>query len=214
MQHMDGGRVMSYTQEELDSFLQNVRALDLQWQMYYGRVRCGENAEMCPVSALVGKDATAVWEVGPAQGLSLGLVRAVARAADNDGDPEVRRQLLLTCGLSAYDPSTSPYAKVFTRTQYKNYVWCIREVEGGHLVWARFAVGEATMTTRKWYVSRHTTDSELTQTLLKCVLTSEEHEAREQFLVDGVAAFGPHIATRELVKVARTLDARRDAGLD
>ncbi len=46
--------------------------------------------------------------------------------------------------------------------------------------------------TRKWLLSAHMTRSELVQTAFKCVLTSIEHEAREQFTYQGHRIFGPH----------------------
>lgn len=57
----------------------------------------------------------------------------------------------------------------------------------------------ATQTTRKWQLSVHMTPSELVQTALKCVLTSQEHEAREQFTYRGKAIFGPHFDVEQLV---------------
>ena len=53
-------------------------------------------------------------------------------------------------------------------------------------------------TTRKWQLSAHMTPSELVQTALKCVLTSQEHEAREQFLYRGQPIFGPHFDVERL----------------
>ncbi|MCD6663483.1 MAG: nicotinamide mononucleotide transporter family protein [Comamonas sp.] len=53
--------------------------------------------------------------------------------------------------------------------------------------------------TRKWRLSAHMTPSELVQTALKCVLTSLEHEAREQFHYRGRAIFGPHFDVERLV---------------
>lgn len=53
--------------------------------------------------------------------------------------------------------------------------------------------------TRKWLLSAHMTRSELVQTAFKCVLTSLEHEAREQFKYDGAPIFGPHFDVATLV---------------
>jgi hypothetical protein len=53
--------------------------------------------------------------------------------------------------------------------------------------------------TRKWYLSREATDSEIVQTAFKCVLTSLEHEAREAFRYRGQAIFGPHFDVEKLV---------------
>lgn len=47
---------------------------------------------------------------------------------------------------------------------------------------------------RKWYISAHMTEAEVLQTALLAVLTANEHEVRETFLVDGRAIFGPHFS--------------------
>lgn len=50
----------------------------------------------------------------------------------------------------------------------------------------------AAQASRKWQLSPHMCRSELVQTALKCVLTAEEHEARERFTYRGRRIFGPH----------------------
>lgn len=65
-----------------------------------------------------------------------------------------------------------------------------------------------TQATRKWLVSRHMTRSELVQTALKCVLTSVEHEAREQFAYRGRRVFGPHLSVEVLARIADEREAR------
>lgn len=64
-----------------------------------------------------------------------------------------------------------------------------------------------TQTTRKWLLSRYMTPSELVQTAFKCVLTSIEHEAREQFRYKRAAIFGPHFDVERLVLLCGTSDA-------
>ena len=63
--------------------------------------------------------------------------------------------------------------------------------------------------TREWLLSAHMTPSELVQTAFKCVLTSQEHEAREQFTYKGAPIFGPHFDADDLVAccMVQTLDA-------
>ena len=61
-------------------------------------------------------------------------------------------------------------------------------------------------TTRKWQLSAHMTPSELVQTAFKCVLTSVEHEAREQFLYRGKPIFGPHFDIERLVDLCEQGD--------
>lgn len=53
--------------------------------------------------------------------------------------------------------------------------------------------------TRKWLLSQHMTNSELVQTALKCVLTSVEHEARENFRYMEEPIFAPHYDVDDLV---------------
>lgn len=66
---------------------------------------------------------------------------------------------------------------------------------------------DTTQTTRKWLLSRYMGPSELVQTAFKCVLTSIEHEAREQFTYKGAAIFGPHFDVERLVLLCGTSDA-------
>jgi hypothetical protein len=67
-----------------------------------------------------------------------------------------------------------------------------------------------TQHTRKWLLSPHMTPSEVVRTAFKCVPTSVEHEAREQFRYRGQAIFGPHFSVDDLVQLAQAgrLDAR------
>lgn len=65
-------------------------------------------------------------------------------------------------------------------------------------------------TTRKWRLSPHMTNSELVQTALKCVLTSIEHEAREQFRYRGAAIFGPHFDVDRLVSLCELGDKGKE----
>lgn len=66
--------------------------------------------------------------------------------------------------------------------------------------------------TRRWLLSRHMTRSEVVQTVLKCVLTAVEHEAREQFRYRGQRIFGPHFDVEGLVELCRgrSLDVRKE----
>jgi len=60
----------------------------------------------------------------------------------------------------------------------------------------------------KAYLSPHMTDSELFQIMFGLYKGYWEHEARENFEVDGVRPFGPHISTEALISVARKVDVR------
>lgn len=61
---------------------------------------------------------------------------------------------------------------------------------------------------RKWYVSSHSVPSEVVQTCLKAVLTSMEHRAREHFLYNGVAIYGPHFSADQLLKFAQLVRSK------
>lgn len=61
---------------------------------------------------------------------------------------------------------------------------------------------------RRWYVSRHATESEVVQTALLAVLQFREHEVREHFRYNGARCFGPHIAVEALCSVAGKRDLR------
>lgn len=63
-------------------------------------------------------------------------------------------------------------------------------------------------TTRKWHLSEYATESEVVHTLLLLVLTSVEHETREQFLFDGHPIFHPHHRLEDLILTSGRTDAR------
>lgn len=56
--------------------------------------------------------------------------------------------------------------------------------------------------TRQWVIEPTNTNEQIVQTCLKLVLTSVEHEAREQFKFNGVAVFGPHLRLSALSNAA------------
>ena len=82
--------------------------------------------------------------------------------------------------------------EAFFAVSYKDWLIQWRWVNGGALVWWEFVVDGVLWKSRKWYVSQHATTSEIVQTLLKAVLTAEEHEAREHFTYKGRPVFAPH----------------------
>lgn len=103
---------------------------------------------------------------------------------------------------------------VLKMVRYKKFRWHWDEER--QLLYATFDAWDPSypqglykpQTTRKWFISEHATRSEIIQTMLKCVLTAEEHEAREQFLVDGRAIYGPHISSDVLWAVCNATDKR------
>ncbi len=77
--------------------------------------------------------------------------------------------------------------------------------------WDPFKKQKVPCTSRKWMLSEHMVKSEIVQTVLKCVLTALEHEAREAFTYKGRVIFGPHYDVDALVALCDTvpLDYRR-----
>jgi hypothetical protein len=62
--------------------------------------------------------------------------------------------------------------------------------------------------TRKWHVSPWMTESEIVQTCLKCVLTSQEHIGREYFKYKGYKLFGPHMDVNDMIRVIQDGELR------
>ena len=90
--------------------------------------------------------------------------------------------------------------------QYKDWIFHI-SMDGPHPILQLEMPGG--MKSRKWLLSPHMTEGEFVQTCLKAVLTAEEHEAREKFLYDGMAVFGPHIDLEALVDAAQITKLRK-----
>jgi hypothetical protein len=61
----------------------------------------------------------------------------------------------------------------------------------------------------KAYLSPHSSDSELVQTVFGLYKGYWEHESRESFKWRGRRVFGPHISTEALWEVARRVDIRK-----
>jgi hypothetical protein len=53
--------------------------------------------------------------------------------------------------------------------------------------------------TRRWLLSPSMGQSEVVQTVFKCLITSMEHRAREWFTYRGQPVFGPHFDVESLV---------------
>jgi hypothetical protein len=57
---------------------------------------------------------------------------------------------------------------------------------------------------RKWRLSYYMTEMEIVNTAFKAVITALEHEAREQFQVDGVAIMDSHRNLEDTIEFMRT----------
>lgn len=62
---------------------------------------------------------------------------------------------------------------------------------------------------RKWYLSQHMTDDEIVKTAYVAFESCVKHEIMENFKVDGVILFNPHISFEELLKVSH-LEVQRN----
>lgn len=104
--------------------------------------------------------------------------------------------------------------RILSQLKFGDWVFHTHVHEDGCFrIWATFvAPNNEIQTTRKWLISSHATRSEIVQTAFKVVLTALEHEAREEFLYDGEAIFGPHFDIEALYDIAhrRRLDKRTD----
>lgn len=111
------------------------------------------------------------------------------------------------------DVAASIYKEALQHVTYKDWEFAVIVLDGygnAHLQ-GRFRADGNTWSTSKWILSPHMTKSEIVQTALKCVLTAEEHEAREHFLYKGQTVFGPHFDVEglcSLCQLPEALDAR------
>ena len=88
---------------------------------------------------------------------------------------------------------------ILAQVAYPGFTW--HTDQAGNRLWLRASfvapcnvTGEPEIQwTRRWYVSHESTRSEVVLTALKCVLTSVEHEARENFKYRGKMIFHGHI---------------------
>lgn len=98
--------------------------------------------------------------------------------------------------------------EILDRIKYKDWSFELRVEGDGYLLFCLFTDQETRRIekSRKWYVSRYSTNSEIVQTALKAVLTAEEHEAREKFLYRNVPVFSPHRDIEQHLELA--LDIR------
>jgi hypothetical protein len=107
---------------------------------------------------------------------------------------------------------------IVNNLKFQNYLFFLGILGNGYYLQVKFLTTdndnpgvEYWAAGRKWYVSSHATESEVVQTALKAVLTSVEHEAREQFLYKGKALFGPHLDVNTLLALADQTDHREEA---
>ncbi len=99
---------------------------------------------------------------------------------------------------------TAQHARaILEYVRYKDWTFVVGD-EPDFYLQVRFRAGDTAggavseWSGRKWRLSGHMTKSEVVQTALKAVLTAEEHEAREKFLYQGRAVYGPHVSVDEL----------------
>ena len=88
--------------------------------------------------------------------------------------------------------------RILADVQFEDYVFHF-ENRGDHFVlFAKYREldivthEETWQTTRKWFISRFVSKSELVQSAFKLCITSMEHRTREAFKYRGKRVFGPH----------------------
>ena len=114
--------------------------------------------------------------------------------------------------------TNSQISTIVNDIQYKDWWFVTHPLEFGLLVQACWFAPSADdgavkeQHGRKWYVSPHACKSEIIQTVLKAVLTAEEHEAREAFAYRGKHIFGPHIDVEVLADICAKTESRKASG--
>ena len=104
---------------------------------------------------------------------------------------------------------TLKYLEAVAETVYfRDWEPKLQEKGDGFLFFWEIPVGAKKWNTRKWYISTHSCESEIIQTMLAAALAGVEHEGREDFKVNGKVLYGPHINHRALAVVAEDLEIR------
>lgn len=98
---------------------------------------------------------------------------------------------------------------ILQRIQFQDWQFLTGRMGDGHYIQVAFIAQDhddpavtATQKGRKLYVSRHAIPQEIVFTAFLAVKLATEHEMREQFLYQGKAILGPHIAVESLFKAA------------
>lgn len=95
--------------------------------------------------------------------------------------------------------------KIAEKIGYKHWQLDVLERDGEVFIRWRWSAYDATKDfepyeakSRKWFVSRYSTTSEVVRTAFAAVMMAEEHETREKFLWCKRAVFGPHLSVLKL----------------
>jgi len=126
-------------------------------------------------------------------------------------------------------PARKRVASKRTRAQGKTYADVIAIVDDVHYEGHRWRLGrmgtgffvqlvydEADVDTgkvepqhgRKWYVSPHSTRSEIVQTMLLAAITSAEHRVREHFRYRNARVFMPHFSVDALARLSSAIGGK------
>ncbi len=101
------------------------------------------------------------------------------------------------------------FKSIIDQIKFLNFDFKVKEESGKFYLQAEFEAQDTitrkieTQHSRKWQLSPYMTDSEVVQTVFKCVLTSVEHETRESFTYQGCRIFSPHFDVNALVELCR-----------
>lgn len=116
--------------------------------------------------------------------------------------------------------SDADLAKFISRVRYKDWVFLVEirgEPDRGTVVVqpifyapdSRGGTDPVLQKGRKWFLSRHSCDTEIVQTLWAAVQRAELHEMQEQFLLDGAPIFNNHISVHSLKRISGEPDQRK-----
>lgn len=98
--------------------------------------------------------------------------------------------------------------------------WAFREVlekGDGFLIQLRFpgtdvdTGARVTLSGRKWFVSRHSVETEVVRTAWKAILAAEEHEAAENFTYHGAPIYNPHLYVGDLARAITEGSVKTDS---
>lgn len=102
--------------------------------------------------------------------------------------------------------------RLINQITYKSgYIITFGYVAGAVYIRVRVTLNGEVQKGRRWLIEDEMTDTEIVLTILKALLTFEEHEAREAFRYKGARIFGPHLdldALREFAKKKANLSLR------
>ena len=99
--------------------------------------------------------------------------------------------------------------KLLNKIIFRHHTWRTGRMGDGFYLQLRFHAPDTETGIEGWhhggkfYVSRHVAFNELLRTAHKAVISAVLHEADEDFKVNGLAVYHPHISVPALIEAAR-----------